>query len=342
MSSSSGPEMRYAYLADTWVLVAPGRRDRPHDFSRPPTEERGPQACPFEPGHEAQTPPEVFALREPNSPANGPGWRVRVIPNKFPALRPDLDGAILLEDFYTVRSGFGYHEILVETPHHHHHPPAWTPEEWRDVLFVLRERMGALFQDPRVAYVLAFRNHGQESGASLAHPHSQIVALPLVPKEARVRFRQMETYAREHGTCYLCREAAYEQAQKIRMVYENEAFAAYCPFASRFALEMRIVPKAHAHDFTALPEAWLLALGDALQQALRALDCLVPQAPYNLLVHTAPSPRVLGGDAGPYLHWYVEILPRLGALAGFEFGTGWFVNPVLPEEAAARLREALA
>jgi len=341
--ATPGPEMRYDLLQDTWVLLAADRKHRPHDY-RPPAEEvGGPETCPFEPGQERQTPPEVFALRAPDSFPDGPGWRVRVIPNKYPALRPNIPPVHREEGMHRALGGFGYHEVVVDTPHHTRHADVWTRDEWRDWLEVLRNRVTTLSRDSRVEYVQVFKNHGRAAGASRAHPHTQILALPLVPKEVRVRLRQMQAYYQAHAACYLCQEALWEHEQGKRIVYENDAFIVYCPFASRFPFEMRIVPKMHHHAFHALSDALLDPLGNALQVALRALHRVLEHPPFNLLLHTAPPEHALSTFDHPvpvatYGHWYMEILPRLGVIAGFEFGTGYYINAVPPEQAASLLR----
>ncbi len=341
--SLPGPELRYDFLQDTWILLAAARKGRPHDYQAPAEETGGPDTCPFEPGKEHYTPPEVFALRDPGTPPNSPGWRVRVIPNKYPALHPQALPIPRPEGFHRALGGFGYHEVVVDTPQHFRHTDTWTLEEWKDFLVTLQARMRTLAQNPRVQYVQVFKNHGRAAGASRAHPHTQILALPLVPKEVRLRLRQMQAYYQEHAACYLCQEALWEHEQGKRVVYENDAFIVYCPFSSRFPFEMRIVPKMHHHDFSIFPEAGLSLLGKGLQTALRALNRVLTHLPFNLLVHTSPSGHALSAFDHPipvatYAHWYMEILPRLGVIAGFEVGTGCYINAVPPEEAASLLR----
>ncbi len=332
------PELRYAFLEDTWVLLAPTRGGRPHDFPKTATTATSPDTCPFEPGREHLTPPEVFALRPPGSRPNGPGWRVRVVPNKFPAVQPEGRGSPFHDDLYRAMPGVGYHEVIIDTPDHHHHAFSWSIDDWTLWLQVVQQRMQALGRDPRIRYVQVFKNHGRASGASLAHPHTQVLALPVFEGPVARRWQQMAAFYRARGRCYLCQVLEHEIHEGRRVVYENRDYLVYCPFAPRFAYEMRIVPKGHNPDVLPMDEAARITLAEALYQAFQRLHRLLGDPPFNLILHSAPPAQA--GDMAAFGHGYLEILPRLGTQAGLELGTGYAVNAVPPETAAAQLRES--
>ncbi len=341
-------ELRYNYLWDTWSLIAPERERRPHDY---PPHTYGPQSspekCPFEPGREYLTPGEIFAVREPGTAPNTPGWKVRVIPNKYPAFRieniPEHSGKCL----YDIVGGFGAHEIIIDTPDHFKHPHNFSTEEMKLLLYVYRERMKSLYGDVRIKYVLVFKNYGREAGASLSHSHSQIIATPQIPKLIDTVVEQSRRYFVEKGRCYLCDEVKFELEEMKRIVYENEGFVAYCPFYSIFPFQMRIVAKRHMHDYSKLSNQDLHLLADALRLSLRKLYKTLVNPPYNLFIHTAPpvreefrKPNYFVGMEH-FFHWYLEILPRISIPAGFEWGSGYYINPTTPESAAKFLREVV-
>lgn len=339
------PHLRYVYLEDTWVIVAEKRNVRPQSFRLHTSSLISSDPCPFEPGREHLTPGEVFAIREAGTPPNGPGWRVRVFPNKFPALMPQTPPAVevLAEPFYITQSGFGFHEVIVETPKHHHHAYHWDSTTWEEVLWAWRERYRQLSRESRIVYIQVFKNHGPRAGASLEHPHSQLIALPQIPQAVLRRLQQMQRYYQQHQRCYLCEEQHREGQPSVRMVYQNPAFVVYCPFASRVSGEMRIVPRFHQSAFRQLADEYLMALGEALQSAFHALKSTFGEVDFNLLLHTAPlrEPFPEGPSLADYAHWYLEILPRTGFLAGFEWATGWYINALSPEQVAAQFRQAL-
>lgn len=331
------PELRSDRLTDTWVILAEERRGRPLDYRlRPepkPPEDRA--ACPFCPGHEAMTPPETWALRDDGAAADGPGWRVRVVPNKFPMLGPIGNPAPL---GYALRhlQGVGLHEVVVETPRHPHPHRARTPREWADLALALQARLRALAQDPRVQYVLAFKNAGPASGASLEHPHSQVLAMPVVPDRVRRELDGLRHHHRMANRCLFEDVLQEELDAKARIVAQDDAFVLLAPFAARFPYELLLAPKAHAPRFEALAPEQVEAFGRALGQALARLEGVLggkPLESYHFALHTAP-PR----EKAEEYHWHCEVMPSLAFHAGFEKGTGMFVNHQGPERCAEQLR----
>lgn len=329
------PELRSDRLTDTWVILAEERRGRPIE-NRVRAEAKpleGP--CPFCPGHEAQTPPETFALRD--GPPDSPGWRVRVVPNKWPALGPMGNP---VPQGYALRrmQGVGAHEVVLETPHHQRSHRERAPPEWADLARALQQRLRALASDPRVAYVLAFKNHGPASGASLLHPHSQLLALPVVPDRVQREARALEEHHRATERCLLEDILAEERDAKARVIEEDERFLLLAPWAARFPYEMLLAPKAHAPRFEDLGPQDVEAFGHALGRALTRLEGAMVGSPvesYHFALHTAPARM----RAEAY-HWHCEVMPSSSFHAGFEKGTGMWLNHLGPEASAERLRAA--
>jgi UDPglucose--hexose-1-phosphate uridylyltransferase len=322
------------------VIVAPERSARPNDF---PVERRRAVGgfCAFCAGHEDRTPPETYALREAGSAPNGPGWRVRVVPNRFPALSHE-DGLHLSGDALARRmDGFGVHDVIIETPRHALSMSELTPEEVREVFLTYRARLADLATDERLAYAMIFKNVGAPAGASLEHCHSQLVALPAVPVTIREELHGARRYRQAEGRCVYCAVVERERRLKERLVHEGEAFAVVCPYASRFPFETWVLPRAHVSDFRRQPEASLAELGEILGELLRRLDVALDCPAYNYIMNTAPFRADAGTPPAEVMaesyHWHLEVIPRVTRVAGFEWGTGFYINPVAPEVAAASL-----
>lgn len=327
-------ELRHDVVTGRRVIVAPARAARPQEFL-PPTE-RGGGACPFCEGHEQETPPEIIAQRLPNSQANAGGWRVRVVPNKFPALTPQgADGP---------RGGpldrrahcYGVHELIIESPRHLTLTTQMDTAAVADVLLTYRDRLRALADDGRLAFAQVFKNVGAAAGASIAHLHSQIMATDFVPAEVQAELELGRRYFDRYNRCVSCDLLEREREQAERLVAESENFTAFAPFASRSAYECWILPNRHGSDYAALSDAAAGELADVLLGILHPVEHELPLAAYNLLVRTAPLRQPPLGR----FHWRIEVVPRLASWAGFELGTGIFVNAVAPEQAAKKLQSS--
>jgi UDPglucose--hexose-1-phosphate uridylyltransferase len=312
------PQLRKDPIIDRWVLIAPERALRPTELEDPGHLAHH-ATCPFCEGHEAETPPEVLAIRNPGSAPNGPGWRVRVVANRFPAVRRDAD------------SGYGAHELVVECPRHETSMAALSASQVRDVFDVFRDRLAALRADRRMAYAQVFKNHGAPAGASVEHAHSQILATDRVPREVRAELDAAAAYHSEHRQCVFCDLIERELAAGERIVLAGEQVVAVTAVAGRFPYETWLLPRRHAADFDRLSDAELADLAAAMRSVLRRLAAAGDPA-YNIVLHTAPM------HGAPHYHWHWEILPRLTGIAGYELATGCYLNPLPPEEAAARLR----
>jgi UDPglucose--hexose-1-phosphate uridylyltransferase len=314
------PQLRKDPIVDRWVLIAPERARRPTELEEP-SHLAHHAACPFCECHESETPHEIYALRRAGTSIDGPGWHVRVIPNRFPAVRQDAESA------------YGVHEVVIECPGHEASMANLTVENVRDVFAVYRNRLAELAADPRLAYVQVFKNHGAGAGASVEHAHSQILGTAAVPRDVREEVNAASVYHSEYGRCIYCDLIERELSSDERVVHVGEHVVAIAASAGRFPHETWLLPRRHTprYDQTGDPE--LAELAAAMRTILRKLASTAGDPPYNFVLHTAPA-----GDAPAY-HWHWEIMPRTTGIAGYELATGCFINTLPPEEAAARLRE---
>lgn len=330
------PELRKDPVVGRWVIMSTERGKRPSDFAHDHHERKdGP--CAFCYGMESQTPPEVLSYREPSSEKNQPGWRVRAVPNKFPALRIEGGLGRRGEGLYDLMNGIGAHEVVIESPDHDRAMADLEPRQIEEVLWAYRDRVLDLSKDERFRYVLVFKNHGPEAGASLEHPHSQLIALPILPLSVQQELRGASDYYSLKERCIFCDILNQESHDRRRVVYENEGFIVACPFAARFPFELWVIPKSHSSHFEYAQAAEYRTLAPALKAALSSLKAALSDPPFNYIIHSAPFREA----ESPHYHWHLEITPALTKVAGFEVGTGFYINPVPPETAAAHLREVL-
>jgi len=328
------PELRKYPIVGRWVIVAKSRAKRPHDFDTAPRRRRG-AFCPFCEGQEHHTPAEILAYRSPGTEANRPGWRVRVVPNKFPAL--EIEGALDKrgDGIYDMMQGVGAHEVIIETPRHLVSTSDLSEAEIREVLWVYRDRLVDLKKDRRLVYGMIFKNVGAAAGASLEHTHSQLIVTPIVPINVGEEMTGSLEFFDYRGRCVYCDMIRQELAQERRIVVDAPGFVAFCPFASRFPFETWIVPKRHSSHYEAIEKPAVEELSGMLRQVIAKIEAALDQPAYNYIIHTAPFDTQ---ELGHY-HWHIEIMPSLTKAAGFEWGTGFYINPVPPEDAAAFLRE---
>jgi UDPglucose--hexose-1-phosphate uridylyltransferase len=328
------PEWRKDPVVGRWVIIATERARRPSDFVAEATPLRA-GLCPFCPGNEEQTPSEILAGRSPSAGADGPGWTYRIVPNKFPALRIEGDLEPEGEGLFDRMNGVGAHEVIIETPDHHASLATMSVDEVTDVLWAYRERILDLKKDPRFAYVLVFKNHGEAAGASLEHPHSQLIATPIIPIMVREELEGAADYYERKERCVWCDILRQERRSQRRLIAERGGFVALAPYAPRFPCETWIIPSRHGAAFEQSEIDELRGLAEILGDFLRRMDRVLGQPAYNFMLHTAP----LDEPDLAHFHWHLEIIPKLTRVAGFEWGSGFFINPVPPETAAAALRE---
>ncbi|MBI4668468.1 MAG: galactose-1-phosphate uridylyltransferase [Elusimicrobia bacterium] len=330
------PELRKDPIIGRWVIIATERANRPVDFARDEAVAPGKDGCPFCEGNETKTPPEILAYCHPGRAPNSPGWWTRVIPNKFPALK--IEGGLerQFKGIYDQMNGIGAHEIIIENPAHDKKYFELDPKKAEDVLWAYRDRILDLRKDPRMDYILIFKNHGRAAGASLAHPHAQLIALPMVPISVRREMAGGANYMNFKERCVFCDIVRQESLVQMRIIDENNDFLAFAPFASRFPFESWIIPKIHDSHFENTEKERIATLTQILQSVLRRLDTTLKNPPFNYLIHSAPHKE----SSMPHYHWHIEIIPKLAHTAGFEWGTGFYINPVPPEMAARYLKES--
>ncbi|NIS73712.1 MAG: galactose-1-phosphate uridylyltransferase [Deltaproteobacteria bacterium] len=329
------PELRKDPITGRWVIISSERAKRPHDFAKVAVKRKG-GLCPLCPGNERMTPQEVFAVRGDGSSPNQPGWKIRVVPNKFPALMIEGDQGKGAEGIYDRMNGIGAHEVILETPDHDKDMFDFDIKDVGNVIIAYRQRVVDLKQDARFKYVLIFKNHGQEAGASLEHSHSQLIALPIVPKRVSEEMVGGYNYFRFRDRCVYCDIVDQELSGKERMVDENADFVSVAPYAPRFPFETWIVPKEHRAIFESINDGEISSFAEILLLTLRRLNDVLSNPPFNYVIHASPFNV---GEVEHY-HWHLEIIPKLTKIAGFEFGSGFYINPTPPEEAARYLRES--
>ena len=327
------PELRKDLITGRWVIISSGRWNRPTSYGKPIVQRTG-TFCPFDEGNEKHTPPEILAYRN-GGEANGPGWSLRVVPNKYPALQIEGDLMREGEGMFDKMNGIGAHEVVVESPDHTMTLSQIPLENLTNVFSAFRERVLDLKKDKRFRYIVIFKNQGEPAGATLEHSHSQIIALPIVPKLATEELNGAKAYSTYKDRCVYCDIIAQEKDEKRRLIAEDDDFIAISPFAPRFAFETWILPKRHSARFEDAEKPQLEAVSRMLQIILQKMDRALEVPPYNLVIHSSP----LYENTSDYYHWHIELMPKLTKVAGFEWGTGFYINPTSPEEAAQYLRE---
>ncbi len=329
------PELRKDPITGRWVIISSNHGKRPTDFQDQRNKKRG-GFCPFCAGNERTTPQEVLAFRDPAGAApNGPGWRLRVVPNKFPALQIEGDLNKQGEGLFDKMNGIGAHEVFIESPDHNATLANMPARGVEEVLWAFRERMEDLKKDRRFQYTLIFKNEGLSAGATLEHSHSQLIALPIVPISVQEELDGCRRHYDLKERCIYCDIIRQETQQRTRLVGENQGFIAVAPFAPRFPFETWVLPKRHISCYSCTARDAFKDLAALLQDTLRRIDRALSFPPYNFVIHTSPFKE----EINDYYHWHVEIMPKLTNVAGFEWGSGFYINPTPPEEATRFLRE---
>ncbi len=332
------PELRKDPILGRWVIIAEERGKRPTDFlvEESRSEERG--FCPFCPGNEKTTPHEVLVYgREEGGLPDSGGWRLRVVPNKYPALRIEGNLDKRGDGMYDRMNGIGAHEVLIETPDHTQRFAFLPPQDMLLTFQAFRERMIDLAKDSRFTYIMAFKNSGQAAGASLEHSHSQLVALPILPRMITTELDGSLSYFHYKDRCVYCDIIHQELMQDVRLICKNELFVAIVPYAPRTPFEMWILPRIHNSSYIDQNQDSMKALTEIFSEVLRRLSACIPDVPYNFVLHTQP----LRSAPLEHYHWHFEIVPKLISFAGFEWGTGFYINPMPPEESCRYLRDAV-
>ncbi|WP_417848150.1 galactose-1-phosphate uridylyltransferase [Thalassoglobus sp.] len=325
-------ELRKDPIVGRWVIIAPERLTRPQNVSD--ADELSTEGFdPFLEGHEDATTPEIMAYRN-SGEANQPGWRVRVIPNKFPAVTVEGQLDKRGVGIYDMMNGIGAHEVIVECPHREQNMSRLSVENIREVFWVYHDRLVDLKRDSRLVHGLIFKNKGARAGASLDHSHSQLIVSPIVPITIQEELDGADKFYKYRGRSIFSDMIQQELATGERIVMETEHFVVMCPYASRFPFETWIVPRQQASHFETATQAVVEDLGTVMKSVLTKMELGLDDPPYNYVLHTAPfsSPNL------PHFRWHIELFPRLSRVAGFEWGSGFYINTVPPEEAAQFLR----
>jgi UDPglucose--hexose-1-phosphate uridylyltransferase len=324
------PEIRKDPVTGRAIIIAAERAKRPrHDG----TSQESP--CPFCAGNERMTPPEVFAYRDSGSLPDAPGWTLRVVPNKYPALVNEGVGSSSRRGVYESTAGLGVHEVIIESPEHVVDIAALDEKQLAAILRIYRKRILALNKDGRWRSILVYKNQGAAAGATLEHVHSQLIALPEAPEQLRAEIDGARRYYEANGRCLFCEMIRQEIDGGERLVAKHEQWTALCPYAARFPFETWILPKRHAPYFELSSDRDFAELAHCLRDTLARLNRVLDHPPFNYLIHSHP----LDGAETRHYHWHIEILPKLVQVAGFEWGSGMFINPVAPEDAARLLRQ---
>lgn len=335
-------ELRRGRIRSRWVIIAPERASRPTAPGDSGTDAVVPDVddCPFCPGRESLTPPEIYRVH-----GSAGAWRVRVVPNRFPALGGSGEvshgsGTGLFDHL----EGCGAHEVVVETPDHTKQLPDLAVDQIKAVIDTFAARLRALFEDRKHRYVLVFKNHGKEAGASLLHSHSQIIAMPVVPEDVQSVLDAARRYFERERRCLFCDVVRDELRDGRRLVEERDGFVTLTPFGSRLPFELAVHPQEHAHDFSLLAHEQRFGLACVLKRSLQRIRALLGDVPYNLVLQTAPNAAAPPGERRFWealehsYHWRIEIVPRTTRTGGLEWGAGVYINTVSPEDAAERLR----
>lgn len=330
------PELRQNLATKEWVIISTERARRPEDFIEPDRErvDQRPEYvanCPFCPGN------EEIELEKLRIPAEG-DWQVRVVRNKFPALQEEGPRVRQSEGVNRSISGVGYHEVLIESRRHNTCPALQRADEIERTLMAFRMRGQALNQDPRIEQIIYFKNHGPSAGTSLAHPHTQLLALPVVPFSIRARMEEARRYFDDQGTCVICTMREEEARDGQRIIVNSDHFSAFIPYAAYSPFHIWIIPRRHSPSLLDATPEEIRDLSVVLRDVLRRLYYGLNDPDYNYVIRSAPKQEF----GSPYIHWYVSIVTRISRTAGFELGSGMFINTSMPEESARFLREVRA
>ena len=329
------PEFRQNMLTHEWVIISTERARRPQDFQlkesgKPPLPAHSAE-CPFCPGHEERTPPPTHTIKK-----NGQ-WQVRVVPNKFAALQNDVPFQPKQAGRFLKAPGYGIAEVIIETPRHDLSLATMDDESVENVIRAYRLRYRSVAQEKQICLINIFRNHGLRAGTSLEHPHSQLIATPVIPPHVRNPIEQAVRYYDSQGQCLYCVMLAEEMRRQERIIAETDFFIAYAPYASRTPFEVRLMPKKHQASFADIDGKEIADFGGFLKDILARIHRGLGNPDYNFIIRSAP----VGDENAKYFHRSMLIIPKLTTPAGFEIGTGIYINVTYPEECAEFLKSSI-
>ncbi|MDP1719219.1 MAG: HIT domain-containing protein [bacterium] len=322
-------ELRQDIVSGDWIVVAPGRAKRPHTVKVAARKRAPKTTCPFEDPQKAGNKPPSLIYPD------GKNWQLQIVENKYPAvMHHKICGKLMLKGPYPTMLAAGHHDLLI-TRDHNKNFPHLSKEQANQVFQALRDRYLMLFNDPCLSYIFMLHNWGPGAGASIYHPHYQIIALPVVPPDVQHSLNGSHQYWEKHKKCVHCVMLEYEMKEGKRIIYENEGAVALAPFVSRGPFEVRIFPKKHMPFFENTLDEDIAYVVDALQQTLRRFEKKLKDPDYNFFIHTAP---LRGKEEQEHYHWHIEAYPKVSIRAAFEAGTGVEINDVDPDQAAKLLK----
>jgi len=328
-------EFRQNFATKEWVIIAPERAKRPGNANSMPAPAAVLPAwsdtCPFCPGNETNTDDERFRI------GGREDWRVRVVANKFSALSLQRSTHRTQDGKFIKADSYGCAEVVIEHPAHNATIADMTESEITDILTAYHNRINSISSHPNIAVVMLFRNYGPKAGTSLEHPHSQIIASPIIPPHIRDPFQKAALHYDTYGSCVYCDMIEEELRQKVRIVYESPHFVVFCPFASRSPYEVRIYPKRHAASYSWAMEEEIQDFARVLSYTMKALRTVIDSPSYNYIIRSSP----VGDEDVRYLHWYFVLIPKISTPAGFEIGSGIYINTIPPEVCASEFRAAM-
>ncbi|MBA2665252.1 MAG: galactose-1-phosphate uridylyltransferase [Bradymonadaceae bacterium] len=327
------PVLRKNPVTNQWVIIATERAKRPRDYK---VERQSLESsfCPFCAGNEDATPREICVYRDAAA-QSAKRWNVRVVPNKYPALRVEGSLEMRGDGMYDTMEGIGAHEVIIESPDHVIDFSSLSVSEISTVLWAWRDRIVDLRKDARLKCVMIFKNQGAEAGATLEHVHSQLIALPVVPQRLQEELDGAQRYFEFRERCVFCDMLRQELESGVRIVHENAHVVAFAPFASRFPFEVWILPRRHEPWYEAGTQQIYDATADALRVVIKKLNIALDQPAFNLMLHSAPFVH----ENVAHYHWHIELIPKLNTVAGFEWASGFHINPTPSETAAQHLRD---
>lgn len=340
-------ELRQDPFSRRWVIISTERGRRPSEFIQDRERPTDPGSCPFCPGNEHATPPEIAVIRPGGGKPNGPGWEARVFPNKYPALAIEGDTDKRAVGLYDRMRGIGAHEVIVDSPKHDCHYADMDPVHLEKVLALYQARLEDLYRDVRFKYALIFKSHGAAAGASVGHPHTQIIATPVTPRSVAIELDSARDHYSLKTRCLYCDVLNQELESGERVISLDEHYAVLAPYASTFPFETMVIPRRHCHSFAEEPRPSLAALARCLRDLAARMRSVLRDPPYNFTFHTSPNVNAEGRRKDYWYtiradyHWHIRVMPRLIRTTGFEWGTGLYINPTSPEEVAKYLIDAV-
>lgn len=328
------PELRLNPVTREWVIIATERAKRPMEFKTQYLQRPGQPpylaTCPFCAGNESKTPEEHLRL------ADASGWRIRVVANKYPAVISDGERIRKQDGIKKTVSGVGVHEVIIEHQRHNLSTALFDQKHFEDIMSVYKNRFIEAYRDPRVEHVIIFKNHGESAGTTVVHPHTQLIATPVVPVQFRDRVQAAMHYFDDTGECLMCAIIKREREEKIRVVVDTDNFLTFIPYAALSPFHLWIFPKRHSAAFSTISVDESKELAYHLKTVLLKIYWGLDDPDYNFVIRSS-RPQDAGNE---YCHWYISIVPRLTKSAGFEIGSGMYINTSLPEESAEFLRAA--